>query len=102
MQDPSKEVLALRQLFPTRIGLRLTETTQVGMVLGQGARERGALCDLIRDRLPGVGYIAEDTTTDLVRVRAFHVTDADIDRLSRDFRLSHQSDSSQSDTDPTA
>lgn len=102
VQDPSKEVLALRQLFPTRIGLRLTETTQVGMVLGQGARERGALCDLIRDRLPGVGYIAEDTTTDLVRVRAFHVTDADIDRLSRDFRLSHQSDSSQSDTDPTA
>lgn len=85
VQDPSKDVLAVRQLFPTRIGLRLTEATQVAMVLGQGARERGALCDLIPDAAPGVGYVAEDGSTDLHRVRAFNVTDADIDSLGAAF-----------------
>ena len=82
VQDPSKEVLALRQLFPTRVGLRLTEATQVNMVFGAGARERGALCDLIPDTLPGVGYVAEDGRTELIRVRAFHVADDDIAHLS--------------------
>jgi len=85
VQDPSKEVLALRQLFPTRIGLRLTEATQVAMVLGLSARERGALCDLIPDSQPGVGYMAEDGTATLTRARAFQVTDADIDRLAKTF-----------------
>jgi len=82
VQDPSKDVLALRQLFPTRVGLRLTEATQVNMVFGAGARERGALCDLIPDTLPGVGYVAEDGRTERIRVRAFHVTDDDIAHLS--------------------
>ncbi len=82
VQDPSKDVLALRQLFPTRVGLRLTEATQVNMIFGAGARERGALCDLIPDTLPGVGYVAEDGRTELIRVRAFHVTDGDIAHLS--------------------
>lgn len=86
VQDPSKDVLALRQLFPTRIGLRLTEPTQVAMVLGQGARERGALCEQIPDSLPGVGYVAEDGSAEVTRVRAFHVTDTDIDRLAATYR----------------
>lgn len=77
-QDPSKDVLSMRQLFPTRIGLRLTEATQVDMVLGQGARTAGALCDQIPDSLPGVGYQIEDGTARPLRARAFHVTDTDI------------------------
>lgn len=77
-QDPSKDVLSMRQLFPTRIGLRLTEATQVDMVLGQGARAAGALCDQIPDSLPGVGYQIEDGTSRPLRARAFHVTDTDI------------------------
>lgn len=81
VQDPSKEVLAVRQLFPTRVGLGLTEATQVAMVLGQGVREHGTLCDLIPDAAPGVGYDADDGSTDLLRVRAFYVTDGDIDGL---------------------
>lgn len=84
VQDPSKDVLPLRQLFPTRIALRLTERSQVAMVLGDSARERGALCDRIPDTLPGVGYVAEEGSSQLVRVRAFHVTDDDIARLCRD------------------
>ena len=85
VQDPSKDVLPLRQLFPTRIALRLTEPSQVAMVLGDSARDRGALCDRIPDSLPGVGYVAEEGTSELIRVRAFHVTDEDIARLCRDF-----------------
>jgi S-DNA-T family DNA segregation ATPase FtsK/SpoIIIE len=84
VQDPSKDVLPLRQLFPTRIALRLTEPSQVAMVLGDSARDRGALCDRIPDSLPGVGYVAEEGSSQLVRVRAFHVTDEDIARLCHD------------------
>lgn len=81
VQDPSKDVVALRQLFPTRVALRLAEPSQAAMVLGEGARDRGAVCDLIPDTLPGVGYVAEDGSAEVVRVRAFHVTDADIDEI---------------------
>jgi len=87
VQDPSKDILALRQLFPTRIALRLTEATQAAMVLDQAARERGALCELIPDSLPGVGYVVEDGSAEVTRVRAFHVTDFEIARLAADYRL---------------
>jgi len=86
VQDPSKDVLALRQLFPTRVALRLTEATQAAMVLGQAARDHGALCDQIPDSLPGVGYVAEDGSAEVTRVRAFHVTDADIARIAATYR----------------
>jgi len=81
VQDPSKDVLAMRQLFPTRIGMRLTEPAQVAMVLGASARDRGARCDQIPESSPGVAYVAEEETTDLLRVRAFHVTDTDISHV---------------------
>jgi S-DNA-T family DNA segregation ATPase FtsK/SpoIIIE len=68
----------MRDLFPTRIALRLTERGQVDMVLGDGARERGAHCDRIPRTTPGVGYVLEDGHREPVRVRAGHVTDADI------------------------
>ncbi len=86
VQDPSKDVLAMRQLFPTRIALRLAEPSQVNMVLGDSARDRGGYCDQIPDTLPGVGYVAQDGTTELVKVRAYHVTDNDIDHLARTYR----------------
>jgi len=85
VQDPAKDVLPLRQLFPTRIALRLTEPSQVAMVLGDSARDRGALCDRIPDTLPGIGYVVEEGSSDLVRVRAFYVSDDDITRLCKDF-----------------
>ena len=52
VQDPAKDVLPFRQLFPTRIALRLTEPSQVAMVSGDSARDRGALCDRIPTRSP--------------------------------------------------
>ena len=47
LQDPRKEVLSIRNLFPDRIAMRLDEPEQVDMVLGDGARDRGAACELI-------------------------------------------------------
>lgn len=85
VQDPAKDTLPVRQLFTVRIGLRMTEATQTAMVLGQGARDAGAECDLIADATPGVGYVMIDGTADPIRVRAFHVTDRDITVLARTF-----------------
>jgi S-DNA-T family DNA segregation ATPase FtsK/SpoIIIE len=82
VQDPSKEVVNLRQLFPIRIGLRFAEAAQVDMILGSGARAAGALCDQIPDALPGVAYVMEDGHATPARARAFHVTDADIGHLA--------------------
>lgn len=73
LQDPSKETMPNRQLFPVRIGLRLDEPTQTAMVHGQGAKDRGALCHDIPDSTPGVGYVGEDGTSEFVRVRAYWI-----------------------------
>jgi len=85
VQDPSKDVLPIRQLFSVRIGLRMTESSQTAMVLGTAARDAGAVCDQIPTTTPGVGYVCQDGSADPVRVRAFHVTDADIDYLTTHF-----------------
>jgi S-DNA-T family DNA segregation ATPase FtsK/SpoIIIE len=81
LQDPRKEVMNIRNLFPDRIVMRLDEADQVDLVLGPGARDRGALADLI-STVPevgaGVGYVRLATHPDPVRVRAGWVTDADI------------------------
>jgi S-DNA-T family DNA segregation ATPase FtsK/SpoIIIE len=81
LQDPRKDVINIRNLFPTRIALRLDEAEQVDMVLGDGAYERGALADQISP-LPevgaGVGYIRLEDSPDPVRVRAGWVSDSDI------------------------
>lgn len=82
VQDPRKEVLTVRDLFPTRIALRLSEADQVNLVLGPGARNRGALCDRIPDTLPGVGYVTVDGIAEPVRVRFSHITDDTIAQLS--------------------
>ncbi|TDE29031.1 cell division protein FtsK [Actinomadura sp. 6K520] len=80
-QDARKEVNNLRNLFPDRIALRLDEDEQVDMVLGDGARDRGALADQISS-VPeigaGVGFVRLEASPDPVRVRAAYVSDADI------------------------
>jgi S-DNA-T family DNA segregation ATPase FtsK/SpoIIIE len=85
LQDPRKDVISLRNLFPNRIALRLDESDQVDMVLGDGARDRGALADEISP-LPlqgaGVGYVRLEATPDPVRVRAAYVSDDDIRAMS--------------------
>jgi S-DNA-T family DNA segregation ATPase FtsK/SpoIIIE len=81
LQDPRKEVMNIRNLFPDRIVMRLDEADQVDLVLGPGARDRGALADQI-STIPqvgaGVAYVKLATHPDPVRVRAGWVTDTDI------------------------
>ena len=85
LQDPRKEVLPFRDLFPTRIGLRLSEAAQVDLVLGDGARDRGALCDRIPQSTPGVGYVVLDGDPTPMRVRFGHVTDDDITDMAAEY-----------------
>jgi S-DNA-T family DNA segregation ATPase FtsK/SpoIIIE len=81
LQDPRKDVLTIRNLFPDRIAMRLDEPEQVDMVLGDGARDRGAACELISPDPPtgaGVAFVRVEADPDPVRVRAGWVCDADI------------------------
>ena len=81
LQDPRKDVLTIRNLFPDRIAMRLDEPEQVDMVLGDGARDRGATADQISaDPLTGAGiaYVRLEDDPDPVRVRAAWVSDDDI------------------------
>ncbi|GLX05452.1 hypothetical protein Misp03_23790 [Microbispora sp. NBRC 16548] len=84
LQDPRKEVMNIRNLFPDKIALRLDESEQVDMVLGDGARDRGALADRISpvpELGAGIGYVRLETSSDPVRIRAAHVSDADIRQM---------------------
>jgi S-DNA-T family DNA segregation ATPase FtsK/SpoIIIE len=85
LQDPRKDVLTIRNLFPDRIAMRLDEPEQVDMVLGDGARDRGAACELISpDPATGAGvaFVRLEADPDPVRVRAGWVSDADIRALA--------------------
>ncbi|MCF6470470.1 cell division protein FtsK [Nonomuraea sp. MG754425] len=88
LQDPRKEVMNIRNLFPDKIALRLDESEQVDMVLGDGARDRGALADHISP-IPGlgagVGYVRLETSPDPIRVRAAYVSDTDIRAMADAF-----------------
>lgn len=85
VQDPRKDVISMRDLFPTRILLRVTEPEHVALTLGQGARDRGARADLIDESTPGVAYIGQDGMSEPVRVRFTHVTDHHIAALTQRF-----------------
>jgi S-DNA-T family DNA segregation ATPase FtsK/SpoIIIE len=81
LQDPRKEVMPIRNLFPDRIAMRLDEPEQVDMVLGDGARDRGALADQIPTNEAtgaGMAYIRLADDPDPVRARAAWVSDPDI------------------------
>jgi len=85
LQDPRKEVMSIRNLFPDRIAMRLDEPEQVDMVLGDGARDRGATADLISanpDIGAGVAFVRLEAHPDPVRVRAAWVSDAEIQAMA--------------------
>ncbi|MGH3787493.1 MAG: FtsK/SpoIIIE domain-containing protein [Pseudonocardiaceae bacterium] len=82
IQDPRKQIIDFRHLFPIKIAMRLDEPEQVDMVLGEGVRKRGATAHEISEDTPGVAWVKLDGRRDPDRVRAFHSTDADLDELS--------------------
>ncbi|MGH3889723.1 MAG: hypothetical protein ACRDSZ_24705 [Pseudonocardiaceae bacterium] len=82
IQDPRKEIIDFRHLFPTKIAMRLDEPKQVDMVLGDGVRQRGAAAHEISEGTSGVAWFKVDSRRDPDRARAFHTTDTDLDELS--------------------
>jgi S-DNA-T family DNA segregation ATPase FtsK/SpoIIIE len=85
LQDPRKEVLNIRNLFPDKIALRLDEPAQVDLVLGDGAHDRGARCEDIPANPAtgaGIGFVRLEASPDPVRVRAAFVSDADIQAMT--------------------
>jgi S-DNA-T family DNA segregation ATPase FtsK/SpoIIIE len=82
VQDPGKDVVGWRDLFPTRVAMRLDNPIQVDMVLGEGARDMGATADHIDERSPGVAFVRVEGTRAIRRVRASYLTDDDIAELA--------------------
>lgn len=83
IQEPSKDVLPIRDLIPNRVCLRVTSERHPDMVLGDGARERGAIADRIPadDSTAGIGFRVDSRSRNPKRVRAAYTTDADISEL---------------------
>ncbi|HZM76713.1 MAG TPA: FtsK/SpoIIIE domain-containing protein [Candidatus Limnocylindrales bacterium] len=82
LQDPRKEILPFRNLFSTRIALRLTEKTEIALILDDDALDRGAACHLIPKSLPGKGYMVVEEDPSPVEVRFPYHTDTDITDLA--------------------
>jgi DNA segregation ATPase FtsK/SpoIIIE, S-DNA-T family len=83
VQEPDKDTVAMRDLFTLRLCLAVTSAAHVDMVLGDGARDRGALADEIpidADHA-GIGFTVDPRTRQPIRFRAGMCTDADIDEL---------------------
>jgi len=83
VQEPSKDIVDVRELFTTRICLGVTAASHVDMVLGDGARERGALADEIPgdEAHAGIGFVIDTGSRLPVRFRAAYVADEEIDEL---------------------
>ena len=84
VQDPGKDIVGWRDLFPTRVAMRLDNPLQVSMVLGESARDDGARADEISELTPGVAYVRIDGTREIVRARAAYLDDQGIARLVDD------------------
>ncbi len=82
VQDPRIETCGYRNMFPLRIAGGLNEARQVDMVLGEGAYEAGAYCDLIPFTEPGVAYVLDaERANKPILVRAPRCDDAVIQRV---------------------
>ncbi|MGI6870767.1 FtsK/SpoIIIE domain-containing protein [Amycolatopsis sp. 3B14] len=81
VQEPTKETVPVRELFPRRICLRVTAKSHVGMVLGDQAYERGAWANRIDESAAGVGYVWGEGLREPLRVRAGWVPDASVKAL---------------------
>lgn len=94
VQEPSKDIVPMRDLFTSRVCLRVTSASHVDMVLGEGARERGALADEIPNTpdTAGIGYVIRQRTRAPQRVRAAYVSDDEIDELIQFLRPGQQAE----------
>jgi len=81
VQEPTKDTVPVRELFPRRICLRVAAKSHVSMVLGDQAYERGAWANRITDAEAGTGYVFGEGLREPLRVRAGWVPDQVIKHL---------------------
>jgi DNA segregation ATPase FtsK/SpoIIIE, S-DNA-T family len=81
VQEPTKDTVPVRDLFPRRICLRVTAKSHVAMVLGDHAYERGAWANRIGEGEAGVGYVFGEGIREPLRIRAGWVPDEVIKQL---------------------
>jgi S-DNA-T family DNA segregation ATPase FtsK/SpoIIIE len=81
VQEPTKDTVPVRELFPRRICLRVAAKSHVGMVLGEHAYERGAWANRIGESEAGVGYVFGEGLREPLRIRAGWVPDEVIKQL---------------------
>ena len=81
VQEPTKDTVPVRELFPRRICLRVSAKSHVGMVLGENAYERGAWANRIGESEAGTGYVVGDGIREPLRIRAGWVPDETIKHL---------------------
>jgi S-DNA-T family DNA segregation ATPase FtsK/SpoIIIE len=83
VQEPSKDVVPIRDLISRRVCLRVTSERHPDMVLGEGAREKGAVADQIPDdpATAGIGYLVAPRTRAPRRVRAAYTADGGLTEL---------------------
>jgi DNA segregation ATPase FtsK/SpoIIIE, S-DNA-T family len=81
VQEPTKDTVPVRELFPRRICLRVSAKSHVGMVLGDQAYERGAWANRITETEAGVGYVFGEGIREPLRIRAGWVPDKTIKQL---------------------
>jgi S-DNA-T family DNA segregation ATPase FtsK/SpoIIIE len=84
VQEPSKDIVEVRELFTSRICLGVTAASHVDMVLGEGARDRGAVADEIPldERHAGIGFRMDKGTRLPRRLRVGYTTDAHVIELN--------------------
>ncbi|MGB9046835.1 MAG: FtsK/SpoIIIE domain-containing protein [Pseudonocardiaceae bacterium] len=81
VQEPTKDTVPVRELFPRRICLRVSAKSHVSMVLGEQAYERGAWANRITETEAGVGYVFGEGIREPLRIRAGWVPDQTIKQL---------------------
>ena len=81
VQEPTKDTVPVRELFPRRICLRVPTKSHVAMALGDNAWDRGAWANRIGESEAGVGYLFGEGIREPLRVRAGWVSDEDIKAL---------------------
>jgi len=85
IQEPSKDILEVRELFTSRFCLAVTAASHVDMALGDGARERGALADEIPldGDHAGIGFRVDKGSRLPRRFRLGYTSDTDIAETAR-------------------
>ncbi|MFC0437680.1 hypothetical protein [Kutzneria buriramensis] len=78
VQEPTKDIFRVRDLFQRRLGLRLPTEDHTDAALTDKAVDRGAGCHNIPESLPGVCFALADGEKAAIRARLGYVRDQDI------------------------